>query len=150
LTTVTRATEDLVWEVRRLFRELGQAADAVLAPLGVTAAERALLEFLSKEREPITPSEIARKRSVSRQHIHQTLSRLDQEWIDRSADSSDARAISLSLSGKGRRFWSRIRVADGELLERIEKVLPAREARSATATLRKIREALSSRQEERQ
>lgn len=147
---MTGATEDLVWEVRRLFRELGQAADVVLAPLGITAAERALLEFLAKEKEPITLSEIARKRSVSRQHIHQTLARLNQEWINRFADPSDARSISLSLSGKGRDFWNRIRVADRELLERIERILPAKEARAATATLRKIREALNSQREERQ
>ena len=147
---MTRAAEDLVWEVRRLFRELGQAADTVLAPLGITAAERALLEFLAKEKEPITLSEIARKRSVSRQHIHQTLSRLNQEWIDRSADPSDARSVSLSLSAKGRDFWRRIRVADGELLQRLERILPAEEARAATATLRKIHEALKSEQEERQ
>ena len=147
---MTRATEDLVWEVRRLFRELAQAADAALAPFGITAAERAFLEFLAKEEEPITLSEIARKRSVSRQHIHQTLSRLNQEWIDRSADPSDARSVSLSLSGKGRNFWSRIRVADGVLLERLERILSAKEARAATATLRKVREALKSQQEERQ
>jgi len=147
---MTRATEDLIWEVRRLFRELGQAADAVLAPLGITAAERAVLEFLVKEKEPITLSEIARKRSVSRQHIHQTLSRLNQEWIDRSTDPSDARSVSLSLSAKGHDFWNRIRVADVELLERIERSLRAKEARAATATIRKIREALKSQQEERQ
>lgn len=147
---MTRAVEDLVWEVRRLFRELGQAADEALAPLGITAAERAFLEFLAKEKEPITLSEIARKRSVSRQHIHQTLSRLNQQWIDRSADPSDTRSVSLSLTAKGRALWRRIRVADGELLDRLERFLPAKEARAATATLRKVRDALKSRQEERQ
>jgi len=147
---MTRATEDLVWEVRRLFRELGQAADAMLAPLGITAAERALLEFLAKEKEPITLSEIARKRSVSRQHVHQTLSRLNQVWIVRSADPTDARSVILSLSLNGRDFWSRIRVADSELLERLERIVPAKEVRAATATLRKIRDALKSQQEKRQ
>lgn len=147
---MTRATEDLVWEVRRLFRDLGQAADAALAPLGITAAERAFLEFLAKEKEPITLSEIARKRAVSRQHVHQTLSRINQEWIDRSADPSDARSVRLSLSAEGRDFWGRIRVVDGQLLERLAQILPSKEARAATATLRKVREALRSQQEERQ
>lgn len=146
---MTQATENLVWEVRRLFRELGQAADAALAPLGITAAERAFLEFLVKEREPISISELARKRSVSRQHVHQTLSRLNQEWIARSTDPSDARSVSLSLTSKGRAFWNRIRVADGELIDRLERYLPAKEARAATATLRKVRDALKSQQEER-
>lgn len=148
LTVMTQATEDLVWEVRRLFRELGQAADAVLAPLGITAAERAFLEFLAKEEEPITLSEIARKRSVSRQHVHQTLSRLNQEWIDRSTEPSDARSVSLSLTAKGRAFWRQIRVVDGELLDRLERLLPAKEARAATATLRKVRDALKSQKKE--
>jgi DNA-binding MarR family transcriptional regulator len=147
---MARAIEDLVWEVRRLFRELGQAADAVLAPLGITAAERALLEFLARENDPTTLSEVARKRSVSRQHVHQTLSRLNQDWIDRSADPRDARSVSLSLSAKGRDFWGRIRVADGELLARLDGVLPAQEVRAATTTLRKVREALGSQQEEAQ
>lgn len=142
LTIMTRATEDLIWEVRRLFRELGQAADAAMAPLGITAAERAFLEFLAKEKEPITLSAIARKRSVSRQHVHQTLSRLNQQWIERSPDSSDARSISLSLTARGREFWRRIRVTDGQLLDRIDGVLKAKEARAATATLRRVRDAL--------
>jgi len=38
LTKMTEAIEDLIWEIRRLFRELGQAADKALAPLGITAA----------------------------------------------------------------------------------------------------------------
>ena len=144
---MAHATEELLWEVRRLFRELGQAADAVLAPLGVTAAERALLEFLAKETSPVTLSEIARKRAVSRQHIHQTLSRLHPDWVDRSADPSDARSVALSLSRKGREMWGRIRVADGELLSRLEHRVPAKDARAATATLRTLREALASQQE---
>lgn len=132
------------------FESWGQAADAALALRGISAAERALLEFRAKEKEPITLSEIARRRSVSRQHVHQTLSRLNQEWIDRSADPSDARSVSLSLAAEGRALWSRIRVADGELLDRLERFLPAKEARAATGTLRKVRDALKSRQEERQ
>jgi DNA-binding MarR family transcriptional regulator len=141
---MAQLTEDLIWEVRRLFRELGRAGDAALAPLGITASERALLEFLAKEQEPVTLSEIARKRAVSRQHIHQTLSRLNRKWIDRRNDPSDARSLSLSLSKEGRAFWTRIREVDSELLQRLERQLAAKDVRAATATLRKVREALKS------
>ena len=58
--------EELIRETRRLFRELGQALDRARAPLGVTAAERALLEFLAHEEAPVSLSEIARQRAVSR------------------------------------------------------------------------------------
>jgi len=139
--------EEMIWELRRLFRELGQAADAALAPLGVTAAMRALLEFLAKEERPATISEIARKRAVTRQHIHQTLSRLDRRWVTRSADPRDARSVALSLSRDGRALWNRIRAVDGELLERVMAQLDEKEIRAATATLRKVRHALDSSRE---
>jgi DNA-binding MarR family transcriptional regulator len=145
---MTRTVEDLIWEIRRLFRELGQAADKALAPLGVTAAERALLEFLAKEAAPVTLSEIARKRAVSRQHIHQTLSRLNPRWVERTDDPRDARSVFLSLSKEGRALWKQVRRVDGALLQRIEKHLDEKKVRAAAATLQEVREALKSAHEE--
>jgi len=145
---MTRAIEDLIWEIRRLFRELGQAADKALAPLGVTAAERALLEFLAKEEAPVTLSEIARKRTVSRQHIHQTLSRLDPRWIDRSADPRDARSVFLSLSKEGRVLWKQVRRVDGRLLQRIGRQIDEKSVRAAISTLQEVRKVLKSSQDE--
>ena len=138
--------EELIWETRRLFRELGQALDRALAPLGVTAAERALLEFLAHEEAPVSLSEIARQRAVSRQHIHQTLSRLNRRWVDRADDPGDARSVAVRLSREGRALWKQIRQVDGEFLQRIEAQLDERRVRTATATLRKVRDALKSAQ----
>lgn len=140
--------EDLIWETRRLFRELAQAADAALAPLGVTASERALLEFLAKEEAPVTLSAIARKRGVSRQHIHQTLSRLDPRWVDRSDDPRDARSVALRLSKDGRALWTKIRAVDAALLRRIGKHLDERRVRAAGTTLHEIRAALETTKED--
>ena len=139
--------EELIWEIRRLFRELSQAADLALAPLGISAAERALLEFLARESAPVSLSEIARKRAVSRQHIHQTLSRLDPKWVVRASDPADARSVVLSLSAAGRAFWKRVRAADRQLLTRLGKQLDSASASAAAATLRKLRAALESLQE---
>ena len=147
---MTPPMEEMIWEVRRLFRELAQAADTALEPLGVTAAMRALLEFLAREEAPATISEIARKRSVSRQHIHQTLSRLDRRWVVRSEDPDDARSVALSLSKEGRAFWNRIREVDAVLLRRVTARTDEKEVRAAAATLRKVREALKSAQEDKQ
>ena len=143
----TRPVEDLIWEIRRLFRELSQAADDALAPLGINAAERALLEFLAREDAPVSLSYIARKRAVSRQHIHQTLSRLDAKWVERMRDPDDARSVVLSLSPIGRAFWKRVRAADRQLLARLEKQIDAATTRAAVATLRKLRATLKSLQE---
>src|SRR5262245_50750309 len=79
---MSHAIEALLWETRRLFRTLAIAADEALKPLKVTASDRALIEFLAKEPGPISLAELARKRSVSRQHIHQSLNRLKKPgWI---------------------------------------------------------------------
>jgi DNA-binding MarR family transcriptional regulator len=140
-----RPVEDLTWEVRRLFRELSQAADNALAPLGITAAERALLEFLAREAAPTSLSEIARKRAVSRQHIHQTLARLDPKWIVRADDPDDGRSVVLSAAGRA--FWKRIRAVDRQLMARLDKQVDRADARAAAATLHRLRAILKSMQE---
>lgn len=137
--------EELAWEVRRLFRELARAADLALAPLGITSAERALVEFLARARGSTSISEIARQRAVSRQHIHQTLARLDPAWILRDADPADARAVSIALSPEGRALWKRIRAIDNELLQRLEGAVDLRRLKSATVALRQLRSALQER-----
>ena len=139
-----QAVEELIWQVRRLFRELAQASDEVLAPLGITAAERALLEFLAREDAPVSLSEIARKRAVSRQHIHQTLGRLDPKWIERSHDPADARFVSVALSKEGRALWKKIRAVDRGLLDALERRIADKDVRAATVTLQRVRDALRS------
>ena len=134
--------EALVWEIRRLFRELSQAADDALEPLGITAAERALMEFLAREAAPVSLSEIARKRAVSRQHIHQTLARLDPKWVVRVPDPTDGRSVVVTLSAAGRVFWKRVRAVDRQLVARLEKQVNHADARAAVDTLRSLRATL--------
>lgn len=140
LTVMETPLESLLWETRRLFRVAAQASDAALEPLGVTASDRALLEFLAREDAPISLSALARKRSVSRQHIHQTLARLPQaQWITRVPDPSDARSLLLSLSPTGRAAWKKIRSVDRALLRRIEAQLDASALRASAETIRSVR-----------
>src|SRR3954453_7956189 len=100
--------EELLWENHRLFRALATAADEALAPLEIRASERALLEFLAREPKPVSLSELARRHSVSRQHIQQTMRRLKRHWIETSADPDDARSLLVRLSDEGRSFWNEI------------------------------------------
>lgn len=138
-----RAVEELLWENRRLFRALAFAADDALRPLAIQASERALLEFLSRESVPISLSELARKRSVSRQHIHQSLHRLrNPKWVEKLPDPGDARSVLLRLSDQGRAFWKEIRAVDRTMLRRIGRQVDEDGIRNATQTLRRIRELL--------
>jgi DNA-binding MarR family transcriptional regulator len=135
--------EQLIWELRRAFRELTAAADHELQLLGIEARDRAFLEFLARESEPISLSDLARKYSVSRQHIHQTLRRLPHpEWVEEIPDSADRRAIRLRLSRQGRACWDKVRVVDRALLERLGKRLSQERVVAATDLLRHLRREL--------
>ena len=140
---MSQTVEELIWEARRLFQAAAIAADAALKPLNITASDRALIEFLARESAPISLAELARKRSVSRQHIHQSLNRLrEPRWIERLPDPNDARSILLRLTDEGRTLWKEIRSIDKRILQRIARRVDDGNARSATTTLRKIREVL--------
>jgi len=139
------AIEELLWENRRLFRALAAAADAALARIGLTATERALLEFIVRHEAPVSLSELARKHSVSRQHVHQSMPRLEARgWVVRSADPADARTVRVRLTRSGRAAWKRIRTVDATILGRLAPHVDAGTARSTAVVLRQLREVLES------
>jgi DNA-binding MarR family transcriptional regulator len=145
MTTVANDAETLCWEIRRSFRALSAAAEGELGVLGIHAGDRALLEFLAREDEPITLSALARKTAVSRQHIHQALRRLpDPGWVEQIADADDRRTVRLRLSRSGKAFWRRVRAVDRQFFARLAPALPGRDTTSAIALLQKLRQALAS------
>lgn len=135
--------EDLIWETRRLFQALAMSADEALKPLHITGSDRALIEFLVRETRPISIAALARKRSVSRQHIHQSLRRLrDPRWVEQKPDPGDARSILLRITPEGRSLWKQIRRIDRTLLRKVSRVAEPSAIRSATQILRHMRQAL--------
>jgi DNA-binding MarR family transcriptional regulator len=138
------ALEQLIWELRRTFRELAAAADLELRKIGIHAGDRAFLEFLARETEPISLSDLARKYSVTRQHIHQTLRNLpNPQWVEEVPDVADGRTVLLRLSPKGRATWSRIRDLDHAFLRRLAGRLSQERVAIATDLLRQLRDAVS-------
>jgi MarR family transcriptional regulator, transcriptional regulator for hemolysin len=138
--------ESLIWEMRRLFHELARAADSELQTLGMQAPERALLEFLAREQEPISLSDLARKHSVSRQHIHQTLRRLSQpDWVEEIRDPEDSRRVLLRLSQKGRLVWEEIRRIDRLFFSYLSEGLSDEATGTAQAVLSLLRARLAER-----
>lgn len=142
-------TEALCWEIRRAFRELAAAGDEALSPLGIKAADRALLELLARESEPVSLAELARRRSVSRQHIHQTLRRLpDAGWIETLPDPDDRRSLRVRLSPAGRRLWRRIRARDAVFFAHLAQGLVREDTEVAVRALRGLRAALRGEKQE--
>jgi DNA-binding MarR family transcriptional regulator len=135
--------EGLIWEMRRAFRELAAAADRELERLGLQAGDRAFLEFLAREAKPVSLSDLARKYSVSRQHIHQSLRRLPHpEWVEETPDASDGRTVLLGLGRKGRAQWQKIRRLDRAFLGRLAARLPRERVAAAAALLSELRSQL--------
>jgi len=135
--------ESLCWELRRSFRDLSQAVEIELAPLGITASGRAILEFLARETAPVSLSELARKTSVSRQHIHQSIRRLpNPSWVESVASPDDHRIVQLRLTREGRAFWKKLRAVDQRFFARFERRFRVEELRTATAALQKLRNEL--------
>ena len=80
---------------------------------------------------------------MSRQHIHQSLARLrNPDWDERLPDPADARSVRLRLSAEGKRFWAQVRAVDRQILQRLARRLNCDELARATATVRRVREAL--------
>ena len=139
----TEALAELIWELRRAFRDLAAAAGRELQTLDLSPADRAFLEFLAREQEPVSLSDLARKHSVSRQHIHQTWRRLSHpEWVEEIPDSADRRSVRLRLSKAGRAGWKRIQAVDQAFLRRLARRLPPERVGDATGLLRQLRREL--------
>ena len=64
----------IVWLIRRLFRALAQKSDDSLQDLGISVADRAVMEFLQPDQKLSVP-EIAERYQVSRQHVQVTVNR---------------------------------------------------------------------------
>ena len=140
----TESLEELVWQLRRAFRELTVAADRELQPLGIQVGDRAFLEFLARETGPISLSDLAKKHSLSRQHIHQTLRRLPHaEWVEEIPDPADHRAVLLRLSREGWKFWERLRNVDRAFLNRLVVGLSEENVTAAKDLLTQLRHELS-------
>ncbi len=109
----------VVWLVRRLFRALAQRSDVTLEPLGISSADRAVMEFLYPDQRLSVP-EIARRYQVSRQHVQLTANRLiENRLLLSKPNPGHKRSPHLVLSAKGRALFRNILARDRALLEEL-------------------------------
>jgi DNA-binding MarR family transcriptional regulator len=106
----------ITWLIRRLFRAMAQNTNERLAHLGITAADRAVLEFLYPDKALAVP-EIAIRYQVSRQHVQTTVNRLFvQKLLLSKTNPQHKRSPLIILSAKGRNLFASIREADEDVL----------------------------------
>ncbi len=134
---------DLIVEIRAAFNALKAASDAMIEDLGVTAAMRAVLEYLDGN-GPHTVPQIAKAKTVSRQHIQVLADALSDRGLVRFADNpGHKRSRLLELTGDGRAVFAQIRRREAEALKGLGATFQSARLRDAVATLRELRARLA-------
>jgi len=134
---------EVTWLIRRLFRAMGAQADDYLADTGLSAADRAVMEFLYPEEELSVP-DIARRYDVSRQHVQVTVNGLVSKGLVRSIPNpKHKRSRLIRLSSLGRDSFEEIRHSETAVVQHIfagisDNALNTTQA-TLTALLKKIR-----------
>lgn len=125
----------VTWLVRRLFRAMAESADTYLTDIGLTAADRAVMEFLYPDIQ-LTVPDIARRYQVSRQHVQVTVNRLlDQALVINVENPRHKRSSLLRLTQNGRKIFAGIRRQEGALLDEIFAGLKPEEVAATRRTL---------------
>jgi DNA-binding MarR family transcriptional regulator len=110
---------EVIWLVRRLFRSLATTADSYLKDDELTAADRAVMEFLYPEEKLSVPS-IADRYLVSRQHVQVTVNRLLSVGLLRAeANPRHKRSQLIRLSELGRETFADIRSNEALIVRKL-------------------------------
>jgi DNA-binding MarR family transcriptional regulator len=128
----------ITWLVRRLFRALSQKAGEQLDELGVSVADRAVMEFLYPEQRLSVP-EIAERYQVSRQHIQVTVNTLLDGGLVATRDNPrHKRSPLIVLSRKGRALFEKIRRQEQTVINEMFSDIPGSDRRRTRQVLEKL------------
>ena len=102
----------VLWRTRRLFQRLAAEFQPVPGGAPLSLSQRATLEFLDRENRRTVP-ELARSRSVSRQHIQVSVNELvDRGWVQLLPNPAHRRSPLIGLTQAGRE-----RLANAQAIE---------------------------------
>lgn len=108
---------EVIWLIRRLFRAMGKQADDYLSDSGLTAADRAVMEFLFPD-EKLSVPEIATRYDVSRQHVQVTVNGLLRTGLLRTEmNPRHKRSPLIRLSELGEATFAEIRSNESALID---------------------------------
>jgi DNA-binding MarR family transcriptional regulator len=109
----------ITWLIRRIFRAMGQSADKYLEPLGISVADRAVMEFLYPDKHLSVP-QIAERYHVSRQHVQVTVNSLkERDLVGLAENPRHARSPLVSLSDQGRGLFIEIAARDEATINKL-------------------------------
>jgi len=107
----------VIWLIRRLFRALSQKSNESLEGFGISAADRAVMEFLYPDKMLSVP-EIAEQYKVSRQHVQSTVNSLTAAALVIARENpKHKRSPLMMLNSKGRKLFETVLKKDEEVIE---------------------------------
>lgn len=128
----------VTWLIRRLFRAMAQEADAYLKACGLSAADRAILEFLFPE-DTLSVPEIASRYQVSRQHVQVTVnSLLEDGFLEARPNPRHKRSPLIALTCVGRDMFTKIRKVETGFIDKLFADIPESDVECTRRTLEAI------------
>jgi DNA-binding MarR family transcriptional regulator len=122
--TRNKRAYEITWLIRRLFRAMSQEADRYLHKSGLTAADRAVMEFLYPDSELTVPA-IADRYDVSRQHVQVTVNGLSEKGVlSTKPNPRHKRSQLVFLNSHGRERFSEIRRTEAAIVDRLFADIP--------------------------
>lgn len=138
MTTDRTDVEKITREVRHLFQVLKALADGLHKDTGVNASTRAVMEALAEG--PRTVPDIARGKSVTRQHIQLLVDELAaSELVELRPNPAHQRSPLVALTRRGEALFLAGRKREAPLLDRLAAGLDPRKAAVTVQTLSALR-----------
>ena len=131
---------DVILQTRRLFQVLATQGTALHSDIGVTASQRAVLEALDQQ-EPRTVPQIAKDKSVTRQHIQTLVNELQaRKLVEVLENPSHQRSSLIQRTARGRKLFADMRTREARVLAAMARQIPADDLKITLQTLKRIEE----------
>ncbi|MEX0346465.1 MAG: MarR family winged helix-turn-helix transcriptional regulator [Rhizobiaceae bacterium] len=137
----------LIVEIRGAFHDLAEFSSAANADLAITAAMRAVMEYLDGNGAEAVPN-IARAKNVSRQHIQQLADALVETGLAKWKDNPrHKRSALLTLTAEGKKRFAEIRRREARALAEIAAKLDETDIQTASDAVSALRAVVNERQD---
>lgn len=128
------------WRTRRLFQRLGSEFQSVPGGEPLSTPQRAVLEFLDREDHQTVP-DLARSRSVSRQHIQVSVNELiERGWVKSLPNPAHRRSPLIGLTQAGRERLANAQAIEEAMVHEISQHFAAEDLATTERTLAKLEE----------
>lgn len=128
----------LTYEVRTLFNRMTEVVDHLHEDSGITTATRAVMECLAGGKEKSVP-QMARERSVSRQHIQILTNTLaEKALVGMKSNPDHKRSPLIHLTNDGEELFRAMRLKERNVLEAMGGLASERDLKKTIDTLQTL------------